>query len=70
MALRSLLLLCGGLLAAFGSRRADVSGAGALGCLSMAFVAALGWRKEVAEGEKVSGRPCRRVAAVLHHGSN
>ena len=37
----------------FGSRGADLAGAGALACLTMAFVAALRWRKEVEEGEEV-----------------
>lgn len=52
--LRFVLLFGGGLLATFGSRALDISGAGALGCLTLAFVAALGWRKEVKQGEEVS----------------
>lgn len=48
-----MILFCGGLLATFGSRALDISGAGALGCLSMAFVAALGWRKEISSEEEV-----------------
>lgn len=43
---RSLLLLGGGLMATFGSSAVNLSGAGPLGCLSMAFVAAFNWRKQ------------------------
>ncbi|XP_064597587.1 sodium/hydrogen exchanger 9B2-like [Liolophura sinensis] len=41
---RYVLLFGGGLFAVFGSKAADFPGAGALGCLTMAFVAAYGWR--------------------------
>ena len=44
----------GGLFAAFGSRVADMSGAGALGCLTLAFVAAIQWRKEIPQNAEVS----------------
>lgn len=37
----------------FGSRNADISGAGALGCLTMAFVSALRWRKDCVDGHEV-----------------
>ena len=51
---RFVLLFCGGLFAIFGSRLADISGAGALGCLTMAFVSAIRWRKECVDGQEVS----------------
>lgn len=51
---RFVILLCGGLFATFGSRVADIAGAGALGCLTMAFVAAFSWRKEVGPDQDVS----------------
>ncbi|XP_076348893.1 sodium/hydrogen exchanger 9B2-like isoform X2 [Tachypleus tridentatus] len=44
--LRSAALLIGGLFIMFGSRAVEFGGAGALGCLSLAFVAASGWRKQ------------------------
>ncbi len=51
---RFILLFSGGLLATFGSRRADIAGAGALGCLTMAFVSGLRWRQEQKNGDEVS----------------
>lgn len=48
---RFVILFFGGLLVTFGSRALDLAGAGALGCLTLAFVAALGWRKELHLGE-------------------
>ncbi|XP_060082239.1 sodium/hydrogen exchanger 9B2-like [Ylistrum balloti] len=51
---RSLLLLGGGLMATFGSSAVHLSGAGPLGCLTLAFIAALRWRKE-AEKEGDNG---------------
>ena len=50
---RSFILLFGGLMATFGSRAVDISGAGALGCLTLAFVAAAAWRKEEDYDEEV-----------------
>ena len=44
--MRFLLVFIGGLTATFGSRAVDLAGAGALGCLTLAFVAAIGWRRE------------------------
>ncbi|XP_047501489.1 sodium/hydrogen exchanger 9B2-like isoform X1 [Penaeus chinensis] len=47
--LRFFLLACAGLLAVFGSQmclQAQFGGAGALGCLVMAFVAGIGWRRQ------------------------
>ncbi|ROT75079.1 putative mitochondrial sodium/hydrogen exchanger 9B2-like [Penaeus vannamei] len=44
--LRFFLLGCAGLLAVFGSQMAQFGGAGALGCLVMAFVAGIGWRRQ------------------------
>ncbi|XP_038060272.1 sodium/hydrogen exchanger 9B2-like [Patiria miniata] len=42
---RTVLLFGGGLFAVFGSAAVKFSGAGALGCLTMAFVAGHGWKK-------------------------
>ena len=42
---RFLFLFCGGVIALFGSKRLNLSGAGALAVLTMAFVAGIGWRK-------------------------
>ena len=50
---RSLLLFSAGLMATFGSEAVHLPGAGPLGCLTLAFVAAFRWRKERVEGEKV-----------------
>nr|XP_054773886.1 sodium/hydrogen exchanger 9B2-like [Lytechinus pictus] len=44
--LRFVFLFCGGLFAVFGSTAASFPGAGALGCLTLAFMAALGWKDE------------------------
>jgi len=38
-----------GLVATFGSQAVELSGAGPLGCLTLAFVAAYRWRKEKGE---------------------
>jgi len=46
---RFILLMAAGLFAVFGSRTVHFSGAGPLGVLTIAFVAALRWRKEVTE---------------------
>ncbi|XP_013384872.1 uncharacterized protein LOC106154881 [Lingula anatina] len=43
---RTFLVTSGGLFALFGSGAAKFPGAGALGCLTMAFVASLGWRRQ------------------------
>nr|KAG5713906.1 hypothetical protein BaRGS_024533 [Batillaria attramentaria] len=43
---RCTMLLSGGLLVIFGSRKVDWDGIGPLGCLTLAFVAAIRWRKE------------------------
>jgi len=48
---RSALLLAGGLFALFGSETAGIGGAGALGCLTLPFVAALKWRKQLPDGQ-------------------
>lgn len=42
--LRSVFLVCGGLLSVFGSDLAGFPGAGALGCLTIAFLAGHGWK--------------------------
>jgi len=39
--------MAGGIFAIFGSRTVHFSGAGPLGVLTIAFVAALRWRKEI-----------------------
>jgi len=44
---RFVLLMAGGIFAVFGSRSIHFSGAGPLGVLTLAFVAALRWRKEI-----------------------
>lgn len=43
---RSLLLSLGGLGLSFVCKRLGMTGAGALGCVSLAYVAALWWRKD------------------------
>ena len=48
---RSAILLAGGLLALFGSSALGIDGAGALGCLTLPFVAALTWRKQLPTGQ-------------------
>ncbi|XP_064601506.1 sodium/hydrogen exchanger 9B2-like [Liolophura sinensis] len=47
---RFIVLLLGGLLATFGSQIVDLPGAGPLGCLTLAFVAAYRWRQEDVSG--------------------
>ena len=42
---RFILVFGGGLFALFGSKAAEFPGAGALGCLILAFVAAQGWQR-------------------------
>ena len=44
-AYRFFLLFGSGLFAIFGFRAAGVAGAGALGCLIIAFIAGIGWKK-------------------------
>ncbi|KAG1663790.1 Sodium/hydrogen exchanger 9B2 [Nymphon striatum] len=52
---RFLLLSTGGTVAVFGSRIASFGGAGALGCLILSFVAAVGWKKEdINESDQVA----------------
>lgn len=48
---RFLFLFAAGLVAIFGSKKIHFSGAGALGCLALAFVAGVGWRKQGLTGE-------------------
>ena len=48
---RSAILLSDGLLALFGSSALGIDGAGALGCLTLPFVAALTWRKQLPTGQ-------------------
>ena len=57
--LRTLLIVGGGLLAVFGSNKADVPGAGALAVLTMGFVAGLGWR---VQGYKDDNPVCKNLA--------
>ncbi|XP_033644443.1 sodium/hydrogen exchanger 9B2-like [Asterias rubens] len=52
---QTLLLVGGGLFAVFGSSALKFSGAGALGCLTMAFVAGHGWKKQREPVEKYIG---------------
>ena len=52
--LRFTLLLTSGVFAIFGSRAADCTGCGALGCLVLGFVAGLGWRKQTWPSKRVS----------------
>ena len=51
---RALILFGGGIFAVFGSNAAKLPGAGALGCLTLSFTAALGWRKRDQWGDQVS----------------
>lgn len=55
--LRSVFLVCGGLLSVFGSDLAGFPGAGALGCLTVAFLAGHGW--------KVAKQPVERDIGYL-----
>lgn len=48
---RSLLLFSAGMMATFGSDVVHLPGAGPLGCLTLAFVAAFRWRKERKDGQ-------------------
>jgi len=48
---RTLFLFAAGLVAVFGSKKIHFAGAGALGCLALAFVAGVGWRKQGLTGE-------------------
>jgi len=50
---RFVLLMAGGIFAVFGSRTVHFSGAGPLGVLTIAFVAALQWRKEISAASEV-----------------
>ncbi|KAL8568853.1 hypothetical protein ACOMHN_009673 [Nucella lapillus] len=59
---RSSLLMGFALLAVFGSKRAEWSGAGPLAVLTLAFVAALRWRREMPEGKK---NPVEDIVGVL-----
>lgn len=59
---RATLLVGIGLLAIFGSKKIEWSGVGPLGCLTVAFVAALGWRKERSDEDK---DPVEEVMSVL-----
>ncbi|XP_033644451.1 sodium/hydrogen exchanger 9B2-like [Asterias rubens] len=52
---RTLLVCGGGLLLLFGGAKADFTGAGALGCLILAFVAAQGWGRGKEPVKKVVG---------------
>ncbi|XP_072051345.1 sodium/hydrogen exchanger 9B2-like [Amphiura filiformis] len=52
---RFLLVLCGGLFALFGSKVIEFPGAGALGCLILAFVAAQGWQRNKEPVKKLVG---------------
>ena len=49
MLFRSVMLIGGGMLTIFGAKYLKWSGSGPLGCLSLAFVAAYGWRAEYKE---------------------
>ncbi|XP_055877524.1 sodium/hydrogen exchanger 9B2-like isoform X2 [Biomphalaria glabrata] len=60
---RSALLIGAALLAIFGSKILDWSGSGPLGCITVSFVAAHGWRKDYQE--KKTKNPVEDVAAVL-----
>lgn len=51
---RFMLLCGGGVFSIFGSLRAELSGAGALGTLTLAFVVAVSWRKQTEPGKEVS----------------
>ncbi|XP_074647339.1 sodium/hydrogen exchanger 9B2-like [Tubulanus polymorphus] len=60
---RFIFLFCGGLFAVFGSISGEVPGAGALGCLTLAFVAAIGWRQR--DGWSDEFNPMADIMAVL-----
>ncbi|XP_012945768.2 sodium/hydrogen exchanger 9B2-like, partial [Aplysia californica] len=60
---RSVMLIGGGMLTIFGSKAVKWSGSGPLGCLSLAFVAAYGWREDYRDtGRK---NPVEDVTGVL-----
>ncbi|XP_046367310.2 sodium/hydrogen exchanger 9B2-like isoform X1 [Haliotis rufescens] len=59
---RSVMLVGFGLMAIFLSTYLKWAGSGPLGCLTLAFVAALKWRKEFKEGEQ---NPIENVVGVL-----
>ncbi|KAG1694103.1 Sodium/hydrogen exchanger 9B2 [Nymphon striatum] len=63
---RFLLLSTGGTVAVFGSRIASFGGAGALGCLILSFVAAVGWKKEDIN-ESVCLNPYDNASSGLAH---
>ena len=48
-----MLLVAGGIFAVFGSRNVHFSGAGFLGVLTVAFVAAIYWRNEIDPSSEV-----------------
>lgn len=48
---RGLMILGAGLMATFGSTAVHLSGAGPLGCLTIAFIAGFRWRKEVKDNK-------------------
>ena len=65
---RVLLLVAAGITAQLGSKRLHFEGAGAIGCLTVAFVATLHWRRE--EDKKIksdvdSGLVVKRVNRTL-----
>ena len=45
------MILGAGLMATFGSTAVHLSGAGPLGCLTIAFIAGFRWRKEVKDNK-------------------
>lgn len=59
---RSLLLFSAGMMATFGSDVVHLPGAGPLGCLTLAFVAAFRWRKE-----REDGQPVRMPVPLIYH---
>ncbi|XP_063445176.1 sodium/hydrogen exchanger 9B2-like isoform X2 [Mytilus trossulus] len=59
---RGMTLLGAGLLATFGSAAIELSGAGPLGVLTIAFVAAFRWRKEKKENDQ---DPIKDIVAIL-----
>lgn len=59
---RSLLLFSAGMMATFGSDVVHLPGAGPLGCLTLAFVAAFRWRKE-----RKDGQPVRMHVPLIYH---
>ncbi|XP_064487152.1 sodium/hydrogen exchanger 9B2-like [Ornithodoros turicata] len=55
--LRTALLIASGVTVMFVSRRFEFGGSGALGCISVAFVAAFGWKRET-DGEAAASKTC------------